>query len=108
MKFVAKPTANVIAKIVFVFLTGIFTNYADSYMRQASINIKELLISGATAIVITYISGIIIFGIRRIFGKPKVSRSFLGYALFYGFYIAMLLFMIQLFLFVEVWLAGMK
>lgn len=50
-----------------------------------------VIISFFTLLLFTYISGMIIYGIRRLFGKPKITRSTLRHSLYYGFPLTVLI-----------------
>lgn len=92
---------NDIAKWIFIFVTGALVTYTSSITKHESVTLGSILYGAWGAFVLTYLVGIVIYGIRRVFGQPKVTRSMLGHGLYYGFYFIMIVFVLEVVLLVE-------
>ncbi|MEZ5016992.1 MAG: hypothetical protein R2800_08055 [Flavipsychrobacter sp.] len=92
---------NEIAKWLFIGFVGVISSYTGSMTQHEPFTISTAVYGAGGALMLTYMAGMLIYGIRRIFGKPNVQRSTLRHSLYYGFYFIMSLFVLQVILLVE-------
>lgn len=73
-------------------ITGFITSLHGSITHDMPpLSIITIIQSFFAVLIITYAGGMIIYGIRRIFGKPKITRSTLRHSLYYGFPLTVLI-----------------